>query len=166
MMLIRKLLDFGFTQRELKILDDVMPESSKRKDEEERIINDYDEPVPGEAKRKFSTAIAATDGLAVGESGNLQIALANGNVMKIPLSSVNITEEVNKTGIWKQVNTINTKDSPVKEKQANDTKSKDKGARKRGTKKDAISEEERRRLSTMNEEEEEDGLTIKVDPVV
>lgn len=58
--------------------------------------------------------------LAIGESGNLQIPLANGNVMKIPLSSVNITEEVNKTGIWKQVNTNinNTKDdkSPSREK--------------------------------------------------
>jgi sodium bicarbonate transporter 10 len=169
MMVIRKLLDFLFTQRELKILDDVMPESSRRKDEEERIINDFDEPAPGEAKRKFST-VPGTEGLAVGESGNLQIALANGNVMKIPLSSVNITEEVNKTGIWKQVNTINTKESPVKEKPSNcvnnDRSNKDKGARKRGNKKDALSEEERRRLSTMNEEEEEDGLTIKVDPVV
>ncbi len=31
-------------------------------------------------------------------SGNIVVPLANGNVMKIPLSSVNITEEVNKTG--------------------------------------------------------------------
>ena len=41
--------------------------------------------------------------LVVGESGNLQIPLANGNVMKIPLSSVNITEEVNKTGKYKKM---------------------------------------------------------------
>lgn len=33
---IRKLLDFVFTQRELKILDDVMPESAKRSKEEEQ----------------------------------------------------------------------------------------------------------------------------------
>lgn len=33
---IRKLLDFVFTQRELKILDDVMPESAKRSKEEEK----------------------------------------------------------------------------------------------------------------------------------
>lgn len=38
-------------------------------------------------------------------SGNdLQIPLANGNIMKIQIASINITEEVNKTGIWKQVN--------------------------------------------------------------
>ena len=42
---------------------------------------------------------------------------------------------------------------------------KDKNVRKRGSKKDAISDEERRRLSVMNEEEEE-GITMKVDPVI
>jgi sodium bicarbonate transporter 10 len=35
MIIIRKLLDFLFTQRELKILDDIMPETSRRKEEEE-----------------------------------------------------------------------------------------------------------------------------------
>ena len=34
-------------------------------------------------------------------SANLQTPLANGN---IPLTSINISEEVNKTGIWKHVN--------------------------------------------------------------
>lgn len=38
MIVVRKLLDYVFTQRELKILDDIMPESTKRKDEEERIV--------------------------------------------------------------------------------------------------------------------------------
>lgn len=42
-------------------------------------------------------------------SGNLQIPLVNGNIMKIPLSSINISEEVNRTGIWKQVNNENGK---------------------------------------------------------
>lgn len=53
------------------------------------------------------------------QDDNLQIPLANGNIMKIPLASINITEEVNKTGIWKQVNQANspTKDDP-KKKQA------------------------------------------------
>lgn len=41
--------------------------------------------------------------------------LANGNVMKIPVSSVNITEEVNRTGIWKTVNNVNAKEAPVKD---------------------------------------------------
>lgn len=38
---------------------------------------------------------------------NLQIPLINGNIMNIPLASINISEEVNKTGIWKQVNNSN-----------------------------------------------------------
>lgn len=47
-------------------------------------------------------------------SGNLQIPLVNGNIMKIPLSSINISEEVNKTGIWKQVNNENGKNEKGK----------------------------------------------------
>lgn len=43
-------------------------------------------------------------------SGNLQIPLANGNIMKIPFASINISEEVNKTGIWKQVNRDSTEE--------------------------------------------------------
>jgi len=58
--------------------------------------------------------------LPIGPSGNLQIPLANGNIMKIPLTSINISEEVNKSGVWKQVNEDNgivtkeTKTSPTK----------------------------------------------------
>lgn len=37
-------------------------------------------------------------------AGNLQIPLSNGNVIKIPIASINITEEMNRTSIWKQMN--------------------------------------------------------------
>jgi len=47
--------------------------------------------------------------MGYGPPGNIQISLANGNIMKIPLASINISEEVNKTGIWKQVNYENGK---------------------------------------------------------
>jgi len=40
---IRKSLDFFFTRRELKILDDVMPETSKRSAEEKRKNKDDDD---------------------------------------------------------------------------------------------------------------------------
>ncbi|UYV66706.1 SLC4A7 [Cordylochernes scorpioides] len=43
---VRKLLDFVFTQRELKILDDVMPESTRRKHEEERMQEEQEQKVP------------------------------------------------------------------------------------------------------------------------
>lgn len=46
--------------------------------------------------------------------GNLKIPLANGNVMNIPLSAINISEEVNKTGIWKQVNENQVQDKDKK----------------------------------------------------
>lgn len=36
---IRKSLDFVFTQRELKILDDVMPETTKREEDQEELSN-------------------------------------------------------------------------------------------------------------------------------
>lgn len=49
-----------------------------------------------------------------GPPGNIQISLANGNIMKIPLASINISEEVNKTGIWQQVNEGNEKSKQSK----------------------------------------------------
>ncbi|XP_021934526.1 sodium-driven chloride bicarbonate exchanger isoform X3 [Zootermopsis nevadensis] len=139
---IRKLLDFVFTRRELKILDDVMPETTKRTEEERR-------------------QLAGEEGKAdIDPTGNLQIPLANGNIIKIPLASINISEEVNKTGIWKQVNeggSAYKDDKKKKSPNKNSSKSK-----KRGNKKDAVSDDEKTRLSTMAEEEEEEGLTIKV----
>ncbi|XP_069698390.1 sodium-driven chloride bicarbonate exchanger isoform X4 [Periplaneta americana] len=139
---IRKSLDFLFTRRELKILDDVMPETTKRTREERRQMEGE------EGKDDFDT------------TGNLQIPLANGNIMKIPLASINISEEVNKTGIWKQVNeggSAYKDDKKKKSPNKNSSKSK-----KRGSKKDAVTDDEKTRLSTMAEEEEEEGLTIKV----
>ena len=52
--------------------------------------------------------------MGYGPSGNIQISLANGNIMKIPMASINISEEVNKTGIWQQVNEGNEKTKQVK----------------------------------------------------
>jgi len=154
---VRKLLDFLFSQRELKILDDIMPEGSKKhkSDEEEELTT-----------KDFVFDAKGVKPIPLNPSGNFSIPLANGNVMKIPVNSLNITEEVNRTGIWKTVNNMNAKEAPqTKEEEA---KGNDKAARKRGSKKDAISEEESRRLSTMNEEEEDDntGITIKVDPAL
>ncbi|KAI5737514.1 hypothetical protein M8J76_014319 [Diaphorina citri] len=132
---IRKLLDCLFTQRELKILDDVMPETIKRSDEEISLESSSNPGFPS--------------------YGNLQIPLANGNIMKIPVTSINISEEVNKTGIWKQVN-----------------KGDKKKHKNRSHKRDAMSEEERRRLSItaeeegeedMEEDDDDEGIMIKVE---
>ncbi|KAF4527632.1 hypothetical protein B566_EDAN016363 [Ephemera danica] len=106
---IRKLLDFFFTQRELKILDDVMPETSKRSAEEKKRKLAEQEDAERASEIFHAVFCMRVQGpLPIGPSGNLQIPLANGNIMKIPLASINISEEVNKSGVWKQVNDDNS----------------------------------------------------------
>ncbi|XP_076280478.1 na[+]-driven anion exchanger 1 isoform X8 [Lasioglossum baleicum] len=140
---IRKSLDLLFTQRELKILDDVMPEPSRKHAEDLRQLESGEE-------QNESTGYGTTP-------GNIQISLANGNIMKIPVTSINISEEVNKTGIWQQVNEGNEK--PKQSKLINA------GKQKKHSKKDSsLMADETTRLTTMTEEDEDDsGISIKVD---
>lgn len=97
------------------------------------------------------------ESIGYGPSGNIQISLANGNIMKIPMASINISEEVNKTGIWQQVNEGNEKMKQVKLINA--------GKQKKHSKKDnLLMADETTRLTTMTEEDEDDsGISIKVD---
>ncbi|XP_017853740.1 electroneutral sodium bicarbonate exchanger 1 isoform X4 [Drosophila busckii] len=90
---IRKSLDFVFTRRELKILDDIMPEMTKRAaaddlhqlDAED---NHHQPPASGAYTTKNTTAGAAT---------TIHIPLTgNGNTAKPP--------EVNRTAVWQQLN--------------------------------------------------------------
>ncbi|XP_077259113.1 na[+]-driven anion exchanger 1 isoform X10 [Temnothorax americanus] len=142
---IRKSLDFMFTQRELKILDDIMPEPSKKHAEELRKLEN------GEDHQNET--------MEYGPPGNIQISLANGNIMKIPLASINISEEVNKTGIWQQVNECNEKTKQSSKSLINV------GKQKKHPKKDnSLLADETTRLTTMTEEDEDDsGISIKVD---
>lgn len=51
--------------------------------------------------------------------GMMTIPLANGNVMKVPLNPINISEEMNKSGVWKDINKDQEKkppNSPAKNK--------------------------------------------------
>ncbi|KAI4504033.1 hypothetical protein M0802_000504 [Mischocyttarus mexicanus] len=142
---IRKSLDFVFTQRELKILDDVMPEPSKKHADDLRQLES------GEEQPNYP--------IGYGSPENIQISLANGNIMKIPLASINISEEVNKTGIWQQVNESNEK--PKQSKLMNVSKSK-----KHSKKEGSLLIDETTRLTTMTEEDEDDtGISIKVTSV-
>ncbi|XP_017766036.1 PREDICTED: electroneutral sodium bicarbonate exchanger 1 isoform X4 [Eufriesea mexicana] len=138
---IRKSLDLIFTQRELKILDDVMPEPSKKHADDLRQLESGEEQ---------------NESMEYGPSGNIQISLANGNIMKIPMASINISEEVNKTGIWQQVNEGNEKTKQVKLINA--------GKQKKHSKKDnSLMTDETTRLTTMTEEDEDDsGISIKI----
>ncbi|XP_063529700.1 sodium bicarbonate cotransporter 3 isoform X3 [Cydia strobilella] len=134
---IRKSLDLLFTRRELKILDDVMPEMTKRNQDELRELGD-EEP-------------SKSNPPAYQE--NLQIPLINGNIMNIPLTSINISEEVNRTGIWKDVNNKTKNKNGVKDIKPKTGKKNNK--HKKLMSKDLQSEIERR-LSTMDEVEEDD----------
>ncbi|XP_046442370.1 electroneutral sodium bicarbonate exchanger 1-like isoform X2 [Daphnia pulex] len=113
---VRKSLDFIFTKYELKVLDDLMPESNtKHKDEEDEEVTTL----------AGGTSVAAVSQMAMTDytshSGkNFQIQLPNGNIMNIPVDSstaggtggggggankaMNISEEVNRSGVWKTVN--------------------------------------------------------------
>ncbi|XP_070523955.1 electroneutral sodium bicarbonate exchanger 1 isoform X3 [Cardiocondyla obscurior] len=140
---IRKSLDFIFTQRELKILDDIMPETTKKHADD---------------LRKLENGEEQNETMGYGPPGNIQISLANGNIMKIPLASINISEEVNKTGIWQQVNEGNEKTKQSKSLI-------NVGKQKKHPKKDnSLLADETTRLTTMTEEDEDDsGISIKVD---
>ncbi|XP_012055656.1 PREDICTED: electroneutral sodium bicarbonate exchanger 1 isoform X2 [Atta cephalotes] len=139
---IRKSLDLMFTQRELKILDDIMPETTKKHADDLRKLEN------GEEHNEMGYGPPA---------GNIQISLANGNIMKIPLASINISEEVNKTGIWQQVNEGNEKTKQSKSLI-------NVGKQKKHPKKDnSLIADETTRLTTMTEEDEDDsGISIKV----
>uniref|UniRef100_UPI00398E3B36 sodium bicarbonate cotransporter 3-like isoform X4 n=1 Tax=Pristiophorus japonicus TaxID=55135 RepID=UPI00398E3B36 len=94
---IRKLLDFCFTKRELSWLDDLMPESKKKKLED--------------LQKKKKETEEAQRMLEVAESGTVQLPLEGGNILKIPVKSikyspddpsvVNISDEMAKTAVWK-----------------------------------------------------------------
>jgi hypothetical protein len=93
MMGVRKLLDFVFSENELKILDDILPEHKRKEKLEIAEEMDIEEDGPG-GSIKYT------------ESG-VEVPLANGNVVKIPviqdLPEINISEELNKSGVWKNV---------------------------------------------------------------
>ena len=53
------------------------------------------------------------------EGSHLRVKMANGNVMKIPISEespneINITEELTRTSVWKSLSGTNTESSPKK----------------------------------------------------
>ncbi|XP_069770116.1 sodium bicarbonate cotransporter 3-like isoform X5 [Narcine bancroftii] len=116
---IRKLLDFCFTKRELSWLDDLMPESKKKKLEDMH-------------KKKKETEEAQRM-LEVAESGTVQLPLEGGNILKIPVKSikyspddpsvVNISDEMAKSAVWKALamNAENAKVVKLKSRPENRT---------------------------------------------
>lgn len=124
---IRKSLDCIFTRRELKILDDIMPEMSKR-----AAIEDMHTLEEGDVSYclrclfqsnffHFSICVQDQPPAYPGNIGD--DPLASAKLLIIPTKPINITEEVNKTTIWKQVNEGNNGTSTT-HSDANKTKRK------------------------------------------
>lgn len=106
MIAIRKSLDCVFTHRELKILDDIMPEMTKRAAVED--LHHLDEVKMMEFSMKYEMEhFNALQDQPPEYPGNIDVTINNGNIMILPIKPINITEEVNKTTIWKQVNESN-----------------------------------------------------------
>ncbi|XP_053665553.1 sodium-driven chloride bicarbonate exchanger isoform X2 [Anopheles marshallii] len=123
---VRKSLDYIFTKRELKILDDIMPEMTKR-----ARADDLHQLEDGEDSGQHS-------------ADNLQLPLENGTVNE--KGKINISEEVNRTTIWKQVNNCNVLFTKKQTPTATD--------RQKHSQQLSKSSEAEKRLSTMREEDE------------
>ncbi|XP_055328634.1 sodium bicarbonate cotransporter 3-like [Paramacrobiotus metropolitanus] len=93
---VRKLLDYIFTQKELSYLDDLMPESTKRRKEDRRKSQDVQFFKPN-------------------AEGVMHIPLPNGNVLTVPMSEMerrvstairpNFSSQIQDTQLWKNIST-------------------------------------------------------------
>nr|CAB3266295.1 electroneutral sodium bicarbonate exchanger 1 [Phallusia mammillata] len=130
---VRKLFDFGiFTQTELKWLDDIMPESTKKKKEDAKKKKEED------ANRNVEIAMAGT--------GTVNVPLQDGKVLKIPVSeikynpedpsSINISKEMAHTAIWKTLAANEIGNGPEMRKRSGRSKSSSNGAPSRDSRKD------------------------------
>ncbi|XP_037076532.1 sodium bicarbonate cotransporter 3-like [Pollicipes pollicipes] len=164
---IRKLLERLFTSGELRVLDDAMPEFTRKKKQEESDWREEEQ----QALMEVTVGVQQECGkLPINESGNLTIPLASGNVMRIPLDSVNISEEVNRSGIWLGINKENKQPKPRdadgkpvgEDGRKEERKHRSHRRHKNGKREQSIEDPTATRLSTMHEEEEEDaGITIQ-----
>ncbi|XP_050700901.1 electrogenic sodium bicarbonate cotransporter 1-like isoform X5 [Eriocheir sinensis] len=122
---VRKCLDWIFTQRELKILDDTLPEFSRKKRMQ---VDDDDDDEEGKLGKETSEGI-------------MTIPLANGNVMKVPLNPINISEEMNKSGVWQDINKDQEKKPPHSPTKNNEDRSRSSCKRCRRRKKSRTNDE-------------------------
>uniref|UniRef100_T1H4R6 Bicarbonate transporter-like transmembrane domain-containing protein n=1 Tax=Megaselia scalaris TaxID=36166 RepID=T1H4R6_MEGSC len=102
---IRKLLDLVFTRRELKILDDIMPEITKRQADDDLNRLEDGEDHNNEhmfGKQQLNEAF---------HSSNMNITIPLSNENSDRNTALNLTEEVNRTSIWKNVNLNDQRES-------------------------------------------------------
>ncbi|VDD90794.1 unnamed protein product [Enterobius vermicularis] len=101
MVAVRKFMEKFFTERDLKYLDDKMPEFHLRKKED---MSKAEEEIDIDLEENQGTIHA------VKTKAHLHIPMASGNVIKIPLAAIqepshniNISNEVNQSGLWKHI---------------------------------------------------------------
>lgn len=103
MVAVRKFMEKFFTEKDLKYLDDKMPDFHLRKKE------DMSKAEEGE---EIDIDLDENQGTihAVKTKAHLHIPMASGNVIKIPLAAIqepshniNISNEVNQSGLWKHI---------------------------------------------------------------
>ncbi|VDO46005.1 unnamed protein product [Haemonchus placei] len=116
MVAVRKLMEKFFTATDLKYLDDPMPDFHLRKKEDLKRRQSVGEPVDIELEDNQATIHA------VKTEAHLHIPMASGNVIKIPLAaiqepshSINMTKEVNSSGMWKHISSRDSRNSLDKE---------------------------------------------------
>jgi len=163
MMGVRKALDWVFTKNEMKILDDILPEHKRTERLDDDAEIEEDKTLPG------APGVGPEDNRGDGGEGGgdrkskyvQEIPLANGCVVKIPgdLPDINISEEVNKSGVWKSL-------------EANSNSNSSGSIKKEGSKKEDTENIAKRRKSKTrqmsivdedaDESNEDTGITIKL----
>ncbi|MCP9257851.1 Sodium-driven chloride bicarbonate exchanger [Dirofilaria immitis] len=104
MVAVRKVMEKFFTEKDLRYLDDKMPDFHLRKKEDMK-----------RKREEFDIDLEENQGTihAVKTEAHLHIPTASGEIIKIPLAAIqepshnihnmNISNEVNKTGMWKHI---------------------------------------------------------------
>ncbi|KAK0426363.1 hypothetical protein QR680_009669 [Steinernema hermaphroditum] len=114
MVAVRKLMEKAFSEKDLKYLDDKMPDFHLRKREDLKRKQ-------SETKEEIEIDLDENQGTihAVKTEAHLHIPMASGNVIKIPLAAIqdkpshniNISKEVASSGMWKHITAAESKSS-------------------------------------------------------
>ncbi|THD24668.1 Anion exchange protein [Fasciola hepatica] len=146
MCFIRKGLDFIFTQNELKYLDDILPGSKARK-----------------SNRSVFRVSSVPD---MPNKDGKHIASSNLALEQVPFRSeekrINITEEVSKTAIWRQLSGVDIRESAVEHPKPKPKENTNKRLRRRKTRDETDNTTGQDQLNQVNEIEEQN--TNKEDP--
>ncbi|KAF8367389.1 abts-1 [Pristionchus pacificus] len=112
MVAVRKAIEVFFTKNDLKYLDDPMPDFHLRKKEDQKRKLKDGEAIEIDLDENQATIHA------VKTEAHLHIPMNSGNVIKIPLASlkepshqINISKEVNNSGMWKHIQQTDSKNS-------------------------------------------------------